>query len=429
MGPAVAVAGRAATLVRARPLAALLLVAALAMPAGSPAAPAVADRPQLGAYRGLGTWVDIFDGREHDDPEGAVADMAGRGVRTLYLETSNFSQKRSIVYPAAVGRFVEAAHAEGMQVVAWYLPGFQNGRLDFQRSRDAIRFRSPGGERFDSFGLDIESSEVENVRRRNARLLKLSRRLRDLVGPGYPLGAIIPSPRGMNLKPDYWPGFPYEELAAIYDVLLPMGYYSYRTETEEDARDYTRRNVTIIRKQTGMPRVPIHAIGGLAGDTSRAETRGFVHAVREHGLLGGSLYDFGTTPDGHWDELASIPVNPVQSPALPVKLGDPAELGNVPGSDTSHPKEVFYRAGGLPGDRVLEFEAFDIGELEVKVLVNWQSLGYLPIGASGAWSEESLAVPDGFLRDSGPNLVHFMAVGNYPDWSEWGVRAVRLTVP
>ena len=65
-------------------------------------------------------------------------------------------------------------------------------------------------------------------RERSVRLLGLSSALRKAVGPDYPLGAIIPSPRGMQLRPDYWPRFPYEGLARTYDVFMPMGYFTYR---------------------------------------------------------------------------------------------------------------------------------------------------------------------------------------------------------
>src|SRR5436190_3384172 len=48
----------------------------------------------LKPYRGVGSWVDIYDPAAQRQPEAAVADMAARGVRTLYLETANFKQKR-----------------------------------------------------------------------------------------------------------------------------------------------------------------------------------------------------------------------------------------------------------------------------------------------------------------------------------------------
>ena len=122
--------------------------------------------------------------------------MARVGVRTLYLQTGNYSQRADLVRPSALGRFVDAAHAAGLRVVAWYLPSFLYPAQDTRRALAAIRFRSPTGQRFDAFALDIEASLVRHVPLRNQRLLRLSAQLRAATGPGYALGAIIPSPVG-----------------------------------------------------------------------------------------------------------------------------------------------------------------------------------------------------------------------------------------
>ena len=71
---------------------------------------------------------------------------------------------------------------------------------------------------------------------------------------------------------------------------------SYRTRTLRGAYDYTVRNVAIIRRRTLDPNVPIHLIGGVADSSTAAQTRGFVRAARECGVIGASLYDpWGTT--------------------------------------------------------------------------------------------------------------------------------------
>src|SRR5437016_7862686 len=98
---------------------AVAAVAVCALAASSPAG-----RADVESYQGLGTWVDIFGRRSWADPEAAVAAMSSRSVRTLFLETSNYSQRADVVRPALMARFIEAAHSEGMQVVAWYLPSF-----------------------------------------------------------------------------------------------------------------------------------------------------------------------------------------------------------------------------------------------------------------------------------------------------------------
>jgi hypothetical protein len=138
---------------------AALLAVALVCACGAGSGRTAGDR-DLSAYMGLGTWVDLYDGRVLANPEAEVAKMAKRGVGTLFFETSNYGSRQDIVRPARVARFVEAAHANGMQIVAWYLPSFTSLVRDKRRSLAAIDFTTPGGEQFDSFALDIESSLV-----------------------------------------------------------------------------------------------------------------------------------------------------------------------------------------------------------------------------------------------------------------------------
>jgi len=290
-----------------RRLLCLGIVCALTLVLVSGAGSARKGPARLAAYRGLGTWVDLYDARSWAGPETAVDAMAQHGVRTLFLETGNYNHASRVYEPDYAARFIEAAHANGMRIIAWYLPDFAHPRHDFLRSLGAIRFRAPDGERFDSFGLDIESSVVQNVPLRNARLLALSRRLRAAVGHSYPLGAIIPSPRGMQLLPKYWPGFPYRRLARVFDVFLPMGYFSYRPHDLGGAFGYTARNITLVRQKTGQPNIAVHPIGGIADKSTLKQTQAFVRATRACGVFGASLYDFSTTRAGQWTTLARIP--------------------------------------------------------------------------------------------------------------------------
>jgi hypothetical protein len=257
------------------------------------------------SYQGLGTWVDIWDGAIWANPEAAVARMRDLGVTTLYLETSNYSQRVDVVRPAAVGRFVDAAHAYGLRIVAWYLPSFQNLVRDLRRSLAAVRFRSPHGDSFDSFALDVEAKVVASAAKRSARLLALSAALRKAVGSRYALGAIIPAPRGMDLNPKYWPGFPYAGLAQTYDVFMPMGYFTYRTKTAPATHAYTAANVELLRERAGDDGLAVHPIGGLAGHATVAQVRAFAMAAADEGALGASLYDYATTSAAQWRALSA----------------------------------------------------------------------------------------------------------------------------
>lgn len=259
--------------------------------------------PDLTPYAGLGTWVDIYSSSFRADPDRVVSGLTRQGVRTLFVQTGNFRQPVDVVATRQLGDLLDAAHARGVSVVAWYLPGLANPTRDFRRAYAAIEFRSSRGDRFDSFALDIESTAVRKSDERNNRLLDLSARLRAAVGPGRSLGAIIPSPVGMKLLPRYWPGFPYAALARTYDVVLPMAYFSYRAHGPAAVSRYVQASVRIIREKSGVAGVPIHVIGGLAGATDPIATAAFAQTAASCGVLGLSLYDLDGTKQSAWSLL------------------------------------------------------------------------------------------------------------------------------
>jgi len=405
-----------------------LVVCALALGAAAALPQAAAASAPVRSYRGLGAWVDMYDAKAWDHPAAAVRDMAGRGVRTLYLETANYHlpADSTMFRRADAGRLIEQAHARGIKVVAWYLPGFQDPARDYRRSMAAIRYRTPAGQRFDSFALDIEASIVKDVALRNSRLRALSRRIRGAVGGSYPLGAIIPSPAGMVMHPGYWPAFPYRALADLYDVFVPMGYYTYHGDGYANAYRDTRDNIRIIREQTARPGVPIHVIAGDGARSSAGETSAYVRALRENGALGGSMYDWATTSEASWRQLRNVRFNPRQRPALPLALPAAVPLGYC-GADRSHPKEAFYETAGQTGDRVLRFRLYDVQADEVRLVVNWTDMGPLAAGPVKAWSRvRTVTLPASLLEPGARNVIGFVARGDYPDWRRWGVRDVSL---
>ncbi len=283
------------------PVAAVLL---FQLPAPGVAQPA--SRPSLRAYEGLGAWVDVYDPTVWRHAADAVREMDAHGVQTLFLETSSWRIPEDIFRPKTVSVFIHEAHRRGMQVVAWYVPDFYDLKRDYRRTMAAIRFRTPNGEKFDSFALDIESFRVRDVAKRSSRLLQLSARIRKAVGRDYPLGAIVISPVATHRVPSGWPGFPYRALASYYDVFLPMGYYSYRTDGATAAFNYTRDTVQLLRKDTRNQMLPIHAIGGEAEFTDGPEAKAFVDAVKRFDAIGASLYDFDTSGPEDWAHIEKV---------------------------------------------------------------------------------------------------------------------------
>jgi hypothetical protein len=280
-------------------IAALLLAATIASSGGASSA------RHRSPFSGLGTWVDVYSA-EWANPEAAVAEMAQHGVRTLYLQTGNYNHAEPVFRPNDAGRFIDAAHAAGLRVVAWYLPSLLSVKTATAHARAAIRFRSVKGEHFDGFALDIEATSVKSLKLRDHRLLALSARLHHAVPRTYPLGAITPSPVGMS--PGYWPEIPYSALTRYYKAFLPMAYSTLvgihgKTKTAA----YLSATVSDIRAASGKPSFPVHLIGGLTGSMRAKATAGFVRAVERTKPFGFSLYAFGQTTPPAWRALARLP--------------------------------------------------------------------------------------------------------------------------
>lgn len=257
----------------------------------------------LVAYQGLGTWVSLYDYDETStpiNPAAATAAMQSRGVQTMYLQTSRWNLPNAIDDPAAVGQLIDDAHAHGIRVVGWYLPGFANNAIDVQHSVGVLTFTTPKGGHFDGLALDIEDKTNfgSNIAGFDAGVTSFSRALRAAVGPHAVLGAIVPDAVNDRRSPQSWAGFPWPEIAHDYDVVLPMGYWSVQKPSsgcgeQYDAAGYTTDvyHTTISLMGTAKP---MAVIGGIGDCDTLAEIQGYVQAVKATGMIGASIYTFET---------------------------------------------------------------------------------------------------------------------------------------
>ena len=251
-----------------RTLLALLSATALVAVAGAASAPA-AEEQDASVFGGLGTWTDIYDGRVYAQPEATAARIAARGVKTVWAETANYRASSDVVQPERLGRFVEALHARGVRVVAWYLPGHVNHGLDIRRARAMLEFRTAGGQAFDGIALNVEGTKLKNVALRTKRAVDLTRRTRQAAG-STPLAIVPFNPRGLERRPTTWPGFPWAELAEHADAFAPMAYTGGAYTGFDATYGYVTRALRLLRTHTRNPDVAIHVAGGVASGNASA---------------------------------------------------------------------------------------------------------------------------------------------------------------
>jgi hypothetical protein len=262
-------------------------------------------RPSITAFRGLGTWVDRFELESGTptflDPEETAPLMKAHGVKTLYLQTGKFNSDVDVIFPDVQGRWLEAAHAQGIRVVGWYFPGYGSDLdKDVRRTLAIATFESPAGQHFDALGIDIERRGTLTPPTFNTDVTTHLRRVRAGVGPAYPISAIVQAPIAMELNPDF-AGFPWRSVGVYADVVQPMGYWTFRTTCPSEPRHcpygYSRGNVDLAQRFTGLP---AHEVGGIHREPAGrfvtvAEVRDFVRGTNDAGAIGGSLYDYERT--------------------------------------------------------------------------------------------------------------------------------------
>jgi hypothetical protein len=317
--------------------------------------PAPADPPKrasaatLDPYRGLGTWVDKLDwsnlyGKNKPVVTLATIDqIAAAGIQTIYLQIPSYQITSPDIYePERLLPLIDRAHALGMYVVGWYFPAFLDVNTDLRKVVAMANLD------IDGIQIDIEKSDfatLKDINVRNARLSEFNRSIRSLL-PGRVITADViaptwmdgqvgrwawpnypPAPRGAN-----WPGFPYAELAATYDLTALQVYWTENTANSgwRDAQAFTLENMNRMRAYAGRPDYPIQAIGGVYTSKSPLnDLLGYVEAARAAGSVGVSLYDWTTTPPSWWPALwgfRSVIDARFPAPALPpyAPLAQPA---------------------------------------------------------------------------------------------------------
>lgn len=271
------------------------------------------------AYRGLGAWVDAFDysppysGANPPVRAATMEEMAAAGVRTVFLQTGRLDARSPDLLEDRwlLAELLLAAHQRNLRVVGWFLPKWGDGSADLDHLK-AIADFSVLGQRFDGIAVDIEYNADKNpVEERSRRLVTLSAQLRAYVGRDVALGAIVMPPVLLEVvNTDYWPKFPYRELAPIYDVWLPMSYWSFRTTKSgyKDGYAYNAESTRRLRTNLGRPDALVHGIGGIGADdgvnddptpeephASINDLEPFLRSLRDTRSIGGSLYDWRTT--------------------------------------------------------------------------------------------------------------------------------------
>lgn len=256
-------------------LAALVLM--LSTLGGFCPAQALTSAQPAGLADGPGLWVNIWN-YPKDDLDVYCNHLKNHGMRNLFIQTSR-SNTPAIAHPEDLGPLIEACHRHHIRVIGWSFADLIDPQADADKLMQAARFISPNKEKLDGIAGDLELNLSE------AKVEAYSRKLREDLGPNYPLIAVVYSPLNQATQASLTP---WKVLGKYWNVIAPMTYWSGKHQ-KLDPYTYTTVTIQKVRELVGQSDIEVHPIG----DGMRATNEGiksFLQACKDNEAVSASLY-------------------------------------------------------------------------------------------------------------------------------------------
>lgn len=236
---------------------------------------------------GKGMWLNDPAFAEGGDVSRIVQRAVDHGIIHLYVRTG--SSWMGFYAAPFLDRLLPVAHAAGIRVFGWDFPNLRDWQADVARARAAITYTTPSGDRIDGFAADIETAS-EGTALTPEAAFAYGTRLRQEVGDGYRLVAVVPNP-----TPYYRSFYPYPHVVAQFDAVAPMVYW------------YGRNPVTDVEAAMdhlaafGKPVIPIgQAYDTGDGPPTRDEILAFMEAAERKRAPGVSFWVWHHASADNW---------------------------------------------------------------------------------------------------------------------------------
>ncbi len=270
----------------------------------------------LAALGGKSVWLSFSpDERDPDafdrlDPAAIVAGAAGAGLRALELRTA-YGGFWEITPPARprIDALLDAAAAHHIAVIGWTVPRAASFD-DLALAVATTAYRTPNGHGFAALAVDVERGDgyFGNGAAGRAAIIDYVHRLRQALGPRYPLIATVEDPNLEHLgERDY----PYAEIAANVDALQTMSYWrmmSSRAVTPRAVAAALAASYAAARRLAHRP-IPV-VIGaqtsseGPRGAPPPGEITAAIDTAQHLGALGITFFDWRATTEPQWQSIA-----------------------------------------------------------------------------------------------------------------------------
>jgi len=270
-----------------------------------PAKRQVNGQPIWRPIAGKGMWFTNYL-PHHSDVDQMMRAAKLAGITHVYTEAAITSY--GFYARDTLNRLIPAAHKQGIAVIAWVYPYLRDVSLDVRLTKLVADYTTPTGERADGVAADIE--EVID----RASVYSYGQLTRALLGDSTLMVAAVFHPRA---EPDY----PYDAIAASWNVLAPMDYWHSRASKLYDRVDVTRFvavSIITIRAAMGMNQLPIEELGQTynmftddftGGDTAAGwdEMIADMDAAKDYGCIGVSYFEWQTATQEQWQAISRYP--------------------------------------------------------------------------------------------------------------------------
>lgn len=264
-------------------------VPAAALPAVTPPAPWKSD---LSPITGKGMWIWQWPATDGGNPAAIVHDATRAGLHQVWIRVAD--SMNGFYGASELDALVPAAHAAGLQVMAWGFPYLYDPVGDAGWTAEVLAWRSPAGQEVDGFSADIEepTEGVDLTARRTGVYLQA---VRKAAGNRLVVATVYPP------LDSYWSAgqYPYATMAQYVDAFAAMIYWECTDPGADVAADVARlstlKPVQIIGQAYNMA-----AEGGRALAPSGAEITEFMASGRQAGAVGASFWVWQFASPEEW---------------------------------------------------------------------------------------------------------------------------------
>ena len=251
----------------------------------------------LGAITGKGMWIWQWSDTDQGNAGQVVSQAVAEGLHQLWVRVGD--SQNGFYGAKELDALVPAAHARGIEVIAWGFPYLWDPVGDAHWTAQILDWRGPGAQPVDGFSADIEKP-TEGVQLSADRAAVYLEQVRKSAGSRLVVATVYP-PSDAN-----WAGgYPYRAMAPYVDAFAPMVYWECTDPGREAALDVSRlsklRPVHIIGQAFNFA-----GVGGRTVSPSAAEISEFLAAGQRAGALGASFWVWQEATAQEWDALTKF---------------------------------------------------------------------------------------------------------------------------